>query len=123
MTDYLRRTVIATIGAISVGAGTASAGDYEEEQTQCGQSVDRCNSCTDTCEKDEKSFIVGRNHSTCQRLIFISTTEESFSLQLSPHETSQQIYFAGSIERVECEPGDVDIEIFQRTEGDAHHCE
>lgn len=134
MTDsYLRRTVLATLGALGVGAGTASAHhDHEKEQKQkqkhepkktsgCQKEPDRCSKCNDTCR--ERSYLHVTSRSPCQRKVFVSTTEETFSFHIGSHET-HGTEFVGSLERLELEHGDLDVEIHQRTEHKSHQpCE
>lgn len=117
MTDsYLRRTVLALTGSVLAGSTVASA-DHEHEQKQKQKhGDDTCRDCTHDCMGPcKRSYITATNRVCSQRKVFVSTTETSFDLQIPSGET-KTASFAGDVQRLEVETGDVDVCIEQRTQ-------
>lgn len=149
--SYLRRTVLAATGLFLSGtAGAASDEKTDKSQNTTvkqrqnvrvtqEQTVkyDNKHGCT-TCDPAEEGTrqlgtLAVYNHSHCQRKVTVGVTgrialegesleDSTISIQVPP-EQQCVAGFEGSIQRLDCEHGDLDIMIEQRSENEANHCD
>ena len=120
-----RRVVLSALGTLTLGTiGATASHDNHDRKKKDGKKDrkhydDHCDRCES--EKDPRSYINVENVGKCSGRVFVSTTEESFDISLAAGDRDG-FHFEGSVRRLDCEDGDLDITIEQRTEDGRNHC-